>query len=76
MVRADVNRVVIGARTNIQDGSVVHCDSPKPRHPEGFPTIIGKDGVEGYLDVDLSAEEKDGVANAAKVLKETYSQIA
>jgi L-lactate dehydrogenase len=41
-----------------------------------LPTIIGKDGVEGYLDVDLNPEEKAGVAKAAEVLKETYSQIA
>jgi carbonic anhydrase/acetyltransferase-like protein (isoleucine patch superfamily) len=49
VIRADVNRVVIGARTNIQDGSVVHCDSPKPRRPEGFPTIIGDDVLIGHL---------------------------
>ena len=27
VIRADVNRILIGARTNIQDGTVVHCDS-------------------------------------------------
>ena len=37
-VRADVNFVRIGARTNIQDGCVVHVDSKR------FPTIIG-DGI-------------------------------
>lgn len=49
VIRADVNRVVIGARTNIQDGTVVHCDSPKPRRPGGFPTIIGDDVLIGHL---------------------------
>jgi gamma-carbonic anhydrase len=49
VIRADVNRIVIGARTNIQDGSVVHCDSPKPGRPEGFPTIIGDDVLIGHL---------------------------
>jgi carbonic anhydrase/acetyltransferase-like protein (isoleucine patch superfamily) len=49
VIRADVNRIVIGARTNIQDGSVVHCDSPKPKRPEGFPTIIGDDVLIGHL---------------------------
>ena len=34
VLRADVSRIVIGARTNIQDGSVVHCDGPKPGEPE------------------------------------------
>jgi carbonic anhydrase/acetyltransferase-like protein (isoleucine patch superfamily) len=49
VIRADVNRIVIGARSNIQDGSVVHCDSPKPRRPNGFPTIIGEDVLIGHM---------------------------
>ena len=49
VIRADVNRVVIGARTNIQDGTVVHCDSPKPKRPHGFPTIIGDDVLIGHM---------------------------
>lgn len=49
VIRADVNRIVIGARSNIQDGSVVHCDSPKPDSPDGFPTIIGEDVLIGHL---------------------------
>lgn len=49
VIRADVNRIVIGARSNIQDGSVIHCDSPKPASPDGFPTIIGEDVLIGHL---------------------------
>ncbi len=49
VIRADVNRIVIGARTNIQDGTVVHCDSPKPKRPEGFPTLIGEDVLIGHM---------------------------
>jgi len=49
VVRGDANRIVIGARTNIQDGSVVHCDSPSPRRPGGFPTIIGDDVLIGHM---------------------------
>jgi carbonic anhydrase/acetyltransferase-like protein (isoleucine patch superfamily) len=49
VIRGDANRIVIGARSNIQDGSVVHCDSPKPQRPEGFPTIIGEDVLIGHL---------------------------
>lgn len=49
VIRADVNRVVIGARTNVQDGSVIHCDSAKPGRPEGFPTLIGEDVLIGHL---------------------------
>jgi gamma-carbonic anhydrase len=48
VIRAEVNRIVIGARTNIQDGSVVHCDGPMPGVPDGFPTIIGDDVLVGH----------------------------
>jgi carbonic anhydrase/acetyltransferase-like protein (isoleucine patch superfamily) len=49
VIRGDANRIVIGARTNIQDGTVVHCDSPKPKRPEGLPTIIGDDVLIGHM---------------------------
>ena len=48
VIRAEVNRVVIGARTNIQDGSIIHCDGPMPGVEEGFPTIIGDDVLVGH----------------------------
>lgn len=49
VLRGDVNRIVVGARTNIQDGSVVHCDGPDERHPDGFPTLIGDDVLIGHM---------------------------
>ena len=49
VIRADVNRVVIGARSNVQDGTVIHCDSPKPGKPEGYPTLIGEDVLIGHM---------------------------
>ena len=49
VIRAEVNRVVIGARSNIQDGSVVHCDPPRPGDPDGAPTLIGEDVLSGHL---------------------------
>ncbi len=48
VVRAEVNRIVIGARSNIQDGSVVHCDGPMPGVEGGYPTIIGEDVLVGH----------------------------
>lgn len=48
VIRADVNRVVIGARSNIQDGSIIHCDGPAPGAPDGYPTIIGDDVLIGH----------------------------
>lgn len=49
VIRADVNEVRIGARTNIQDGSVIHCDSPSEASQVGFPTIIGEDCLIGHM---------------------------
>lgn len=49
VLRGDVNRIRIGARTNIQDGSVIHVDSPGPGREGGYPTIIGADVLIGHL---------------------------
>lgn len=48
VLRGDVNRIVIGARTNIQDGTVIHVDSPKNGR-DGLPTIIGDDVLIGHM---------------------------
>ncbi|UVO53416.1 gamma carbonic anhydrase family protein [Sphingomonas sp. SUN039] len=49
VLRGDVNAIRIGARTNVQDGTVIHCDSPKPGNPAGLPTIIGDDVLIGHM---------------------------
>jgi carbonic anhydrase/acetyltransferase-like protein (isoleucine patch superfamily) len=49
VLRGDVNRIRIGARTNVQDGSVIHVDSPREGHKSGHPTIIGDDVLIGHL---------------------------
>ena len=49
VLRGDVNRISIGARTNIQDGTVIHVDGPKPGDEEGRPTLIGSDVLIGHL---------------------------
>ncbi|HEX8573977.1 MAG TPA: gamma carbonic anhydrase family protein [Allosphingosinicella sp.] len=49
VLRADVNHIRIGARTNIQDGSVLHVDSPRPGNPSGLPTLIGEDVLIGHM---------------------------
>ena len=48
VIRGDVNAIRIGARTNVQDGSIIHCDGPKSAHP-GRPTIIGDDVLIGHM---------------------------
>ncbi|MET4133107.1 carbonic anhydrase/acetyltransferase-like protein (isoleucine patch superfamily) [Porphyrobacter sp. MBR-155] len=49
VLRADVSRIVIGERSNVQDGSVLHCDPPRPGDPEGSPLIIGDDVLIGHM---------------------------
>jgi gamma-carbonic anhydrase len=44
VIRADVNLIRIGARSNIQDGTVIHCDAAP-----GFPTLIGEDALVGHM---------------------------
>ena len=41
-----------------------------------LPTIIGKSGIEGYLNVNLDKDEVEGIEKAAQVLRETYAQIS
>ena len=49
VLRGDVNRIRIGARSNIQDGSVIHVDSPKPGNVAGLPTLIGEEVLVGHM---------------------------
>jgi carbonic anhydrase/acetyltransferase-like protein (isoleucine patch superfamily) len=48
VLRGDVNRIEIGARTNIQDGSVLHVVHDGPAVPGGLPLIIGDDVTVGH----------------------------
>lgn len=41
IIRADVNDIIIGEDTNIQDLSVLHVSHPGPLMPEGAPLKIG-----------------------------------
>ena len=43
VIRADVNFIKIGKKTNIQDGSIIHVSSNgfSANGKKGFPTIIG-----------------------------------
>jgi carbonic anhydrase/acetyltransferase-like protein (isoleucine patch superfamily) len=50
VVRGDVNHVRVGARTNIQDGSIVHV-SHESRYGPGFPCLIGEGVTIGHAAV-------------------------
>ncbi len=47
-IRGDVNRVVIGARSNIQDGSVLHVTHKSTSNPAGNPLLVGEDVTVGH----------------------------
>jgi len=47
-IRGDVNYVQIGARSNIQDGSVLHVTHKSSYNPNGNPLIIGEDVTVGH----------------------------
>lgn len=46
--RGDVNKIRIGERTNVQDGTVLHVTRQSKAHPQGFPLIIGNDVTVGH----------------------------
>jgi len=49
VLRADVFTIRIGQRTNVQDGSILHCDPPRPGDPDGCPLVIGDDVLIGHM---------------------------
>jgi len=48
VIRGDVNHIRIGARSNVQDGSVLHVSRPYPGNDAGWPLLIGEDVVIGH----------------------------
>lgn len=48
VIRGDMHRIRIGARTSVQDGSVLHITHASDFSPEGFPLTIGEDVTIGH----------------------------
>jgi carbonic anhydrase/acetyltransferase-like protein (isoleucine patch superfamily) len=48
VLRGDVNAITIGARTSIQDGSVLHVASARLAGGAGIPLVIGEDCTVGH----------------------------
>ncbi len=48
VLRGDMHRIRIGARTSIQDGSILHITHAGPYSPEGFPLTVGDDVTVGH----------------------------
>lgn len=47
-LRGDVNRIVVGRGTNIQDNTVGHVTHVHAANPEGAPLLIGEDVTVGH----------------------------
>jgi carbonic anhydrase/acetyltransferase-like protein (isoleucine patch superfamily) len=52
VIRAELDRIVVGAESNIQDNSVFHCD-------EGVPTVVGRRVTVGHGAVIHGADVGD-----------------
>ena len=48
VVRGDINTIEIGARTNIQDGSILHVTHDSEFAEGGMPLIVGSDVTVGH----------------------------
>jgi carbonic anhydrase/acetyltransferase-like protein (isoleucine patch superfamily) len=88
VVRGDVHKIIIGHRSNIQDGSVLHVTADNEYNPGGFPLTIG-DGVTvghkailhactvgDYALIGMGATVLDGAKIGAKALIGAGSVVA
>lgn len=48
VIRGDMQRIRIGARTSVQDGSVLHITHAGPFNPDGYPLNVGEDVTIGH----------------------------
>lgn len=69
VIRGDVNRIVIGRGSNIQDGTVVHCNHDREAGWEaadyretggGVPTLIGDGVTIGHMALLHACKLEDG----------------
>jgi carbonic anhydrase/acetyltransferase-like protein (isoleucine patch superfamily) len=51
VLRGDVHFIRVGARSNVQDGSIVHVTHDGPYSPGGLPTLIGAEVTIGHAAV-------------------------
>ncbi len=51
VLRGDVQRIRVGARSSIQDGAVLHVTHDGPYSPGGSPLLIGADVTVGHAAV-------------------------
>ena len=57
VLRGDTNKIIVGAGSNVQDGTIIHVDDPQWG---GLPTHIGKDALIGHKCMLHGATVQDG----------------
>jgi len=64
VLRGDVNRIRVGRNTNLQDGTIVHCNNDRNGDYRetggGEPTHIGDDVVVGHMVLNHACTVGDG----------------
>lgn len=48
VIRGDIHRIRVGARSSIQDSSVLHVTHAGPYNPDGYPLIVGDEVTIGH----------------------------
>ena len=48
-IRGDMNHIRIGARSNVQDGAILHITHASSYNPDGYPLIIGDEVTIGHM---------------------------
>jgi carbonic anhydrase/acetyltransferase-like protein (isoleucine patch superfamily) len=70
VARGDVNTISIGARTNIQDGTILHVSHDSEFAPGGFPLTIGAGVTVGHQAIlhGCTVEDRCLIGMAATVM--------
>ena len=74
ILRGDVNKIRVGDRSNIQDGTVVHVTHGYSAVPEGYGVSIGNDVTIGHN--SLSSAITDDTERSPSTLTGAHSLIA
>ena len=51
VIRGDMHRIRIGARTSVQDGAVLHITHASDYNPGGWPLLIGEDVTIAFMPI-------------------------
>ncbi|WP_169704579.1 gamma carbonic anhydrase family protein [Runella slithyformis] len=69
VIQADVEKIIIGHRTNIQDAAVLHAD-------EGSPTLIGDDVTVGHGAIVHGAVVGSGCGQRSRTTPKSVDSVS